>query len=254
MNPPEPDAVRDVVLVTGGGSGIGMALAQAFHARGATVIIAGRNRMSLQAVAAACPGMLVEEVDVASAASVEALSTRVTEAHPGLNVLVNNAGIQQLLDFAGATPPDALAIAREIDTNLKGLVHVSAAFLPLLRRQRTARLVHVGSGLGYVPLAAAPIYSATKAAVHSFTISLRLQLAGSPVKVIEIIPPVVATGLHRGQTRRPPNAMPLDDFARAAMAGLDAGRTEIAVGLAKVLRIAHRIAPGLFLRIINKPR
>ena len=153
-----------------------------------------------------------------------------------------------------STPPDAATIAREIDTNLKGLIHVSAAFLPLLSRQTAARLVHVGSGLGYVPLAAAPVYSATKAAVHSFTISLRRQLAGSSVQVIEIIPPVVETGLHRGQARKPPNAMPLADFVKASMAGLDAGKAEIAVGLAKVLRIAHRIAPGLFLNIVNKKR
>jgi uncharacterized oxidoreductase len=159
----------EYVLVTGGGSGIGMGLAQAFHARGATVVIAGRNRASLDTVALRHPGMMVEVVDVADPASVEALVERVTARHPNLNLLINNAGIQQALDFAGETPPEIATIAREIDTNLKGLIHVSAAFLPLLRRQPSARLVHVGSGLAYVPLALAPVYSATKAAVHSFT-------------------------------------------------------------------------------------
>jgi len=241
-----------VVLITGGASGIGMGLARAFHARGATVIIAGRNLPPLQAVAARHPGMHTELVDVADAHSVAALVERVALDHPGLNVLVNNAGIQQLLDFSSETSPDAASIAREIDTNLKGLIQMSAAFLPLLKRQPAARLVQVGSALSYVPLTAAPIYSATKAAVHSFTVSLRRQLAGGTVKVIEIIPPVVETGLHRGQTRKPPNALPLDAFVKDAMAGLDADKEEIAVGLARVLRIAHRIAPGLFLSIINK--
>ena len=247
-------ASKEVVLITGGSSGIGMGMAEAFHARGATVIIAGRNRTALDAVAAKHPRMIVEEVDVSDAASVEALSSRVSIAHPNLNTLINNAGIQQVLDFAGSTLPDSVSIGREIDTNLKGLIQVSAAFLPLLKRQPSARLVHIGSGLGYVPLATAPVYSATKAAVHSFTISIRRQLAGSSVQVIEIIPPVVVTSLHRGQARKPPNAMPLDVFIKAAMTGLDAGKDEIAVGLAKVLRIAHRIAPGLFLKIVNKAR
>jgi len=245
---------KEVVLITGGGSGIGMGLAQAFHARGATVIIAGRNLPSLQAVADKHPGMRIELTDVADAASVDALADRVSKEHSGLNVLVNNAGIQQLLDFSAEALPDAASIAREIDTNLKGLVHMSAAFLPLLRKQPSARLVQIGSGLGYVPLAAAPVYSATKAAVHSFTMSLRRQLAGGTVKVIEIIPPVVETGLHRGQSRKPPSALPLDAFVKAAMAGLDADQEEIAVGLAKVLRVAHRLAPGLFMNIINKSR
>jgi uncharacterized oxidoreductase len=244
----------DVVLVTGGGSGIGMGLAEAFYARGATVIIAGRQAPSLQAVAATHPGMHVEIVDVSDANSVEALAQRIAKSHPGLNVLVNCAGIQQLLDFSAEQMPDAALIAREIDTNLKGLIHVSAVFLPMLKRQLSAQLIHIGSGLGYVPLTAAPVYSATKAAVHSFTISLRRQLAGSPVKVIEIIPPVVETKLHRGQVRKLPNALPLRTFVTAAMAGLDAGKEEIAVGLAKILRVAYRLAPDFFLNIVNKAR
>jgi uncharacterized oxidoreductase len=243
----------DIVLITGAASGIGRGLAEALHARGALVIAAGRNRTALDAVAAACPGMIAEVVDVADATSVAALAARMAEAHPALNVLINNAGMQQLLDFTG-DPPDPAAIAHEIDTNLTGLVQMTAAFLPLLRRQKTARIVQVGSGLGFVPLAAAPVYSATKAAVHSFCISLRHQLRGTGVQVVEIIPPVVETALHRGQSRKPPGAMPLERFVQAALAGLDAGRDEITVGLARVLRVASRALPGLFLRIINKPR
>lgn len=244
---------QEIVLVTGAGSGIGRGLAEAFAARCARVIAAGRTREPLDALAARRPGIEVEILDVADPAAVRACAARVAERHPGLTTLVNNAGIQRIIDFNAAPHPDEI-LAEEIDINLRGLIEVTNAFLPLLGRQKAARLVQVGSGLGYVPLAAAPIYSATKAAVHAFTIALRHQLRASSVRVIEIIPPVVDTGLHRGQSRKPHRAMPLDAFVREAMAGLDAGRDEIPVGLAKVLRTGSRAAPGLFFRIINKPR
>jgi uncharacterized oxidoreductase len=240
------------VLVTGGGSGIGAGLAAAFHARGAQVILAGRTRERLEAVAARHPGMVAEVVDVAEADQVAALGERLAARWPTLDTVVNNAGVQTLMDFR--SPVDSDAIAREIDVNLKGLILVANAVLPQLLRQPAARLINVGSGLGYVPLVAAPVYSATKAASHSFTISLRRQLIGSSVAVVELIPPVVETELHRGQARKPPRAMRLDAFVRAAMVGLDAGRPEVRVGLAKVLAHGSRIAPGFFLDVVNKKR
>ncbi|GJD93599.1 SDR family oxidoreductase [Methylobacterium iners] len=241
-----------VVLITGGGSGIGAGLASTFHQRGARVVIAGRTRERLEAVASKHPGMEIEVVDVADPIQVAALAGRIGARHPSLDTLINNAGVQTLVDFAALEPHDPLALGAEVDVNLKGLLYVTNAFLPLLRQQGAARLINVGSGLGFVPLAAAPIYSATKAAVHSFTVSLRRQLARTSVEVVEIIPPVVETDLHRGLARRPPRAMPLDAFVTAAMAGLDAGRPEIAVGLANVLRIGSRVSPALFLNIVNK--
>lgn len=242
------------VLITGGGSGIGEGLAAAYHARGAKVIIAGQTASRLEAVAARHPGMEVETVDVADPEQVAAMAASIAERHPGLDTVINNAGIQTEISFAGAASIDPALLAREVDVNLKGLIYVSNAFLPILKRQPKARLIHVGSGLGYVPLASVPVYSATKAAVHSFTISLRRQLRGSSVQIVEIIPPVVETDLHRGQTRKPPNAMTLDAFVKSAMAGLDSGRDEIRVGLAKVLAVMSRVAPGLFLNIVNKKR
>ena len=243
-----------IVLITGGGSGIGAGLAAAFHARGEQVIVAGRRRDKIEALAALHPGMASETVDVADADQVTALADRVAKRFPALDTVINNAGVQTLFSFTQAGPLDMAKLGAEVDINLKGLIHVTNAFLPLLKRQPAARLVNVGSGLGYVPLAAAPVYSATKAAVHSFTISLRRQLAVSPIKVIELIPPLVETDLHHDQPRKPPGMMRLDAFVEAAMAGLDAGREEIAIGLARFLRTASRVAPDLFLNIVNSSR
>jgi uncharacterized oxidoreductase len=175
----------------------------------------------------------------------------VAAATPHLTTLVNNAGIQRPLDFSAPEPPAAADVAAEIATNFTGLVHVTAAALPLLRRAPRSRVVNVGSGLGFVPLASAPVYSATKAAVHSFTVSLRRQLAGSGVQVVEIVAPVVDTPLHRDMPAAPPMAMPVDDFVRRAVRGLDAGRDEIAIGLGRVSRLGARLAPRRLFALVN---
>lgn len=245
---------RRTVLISGGSSGIGAGLARAYHSRGAQVIVAGRDPAGLARTVEGRAGMETVRMDVTSAESVRACADEVARRFPSLDTLVNNAGIQQLLDFAAERPPRRDEIELEVQTNLIGLIHVTSAFLPLLRKQETARLVHVGSGLGFVPLAAAPVYSATKAAVHSFTLSLRHQLRGTRVRVIELIPPVVETDLHRGQPRKPPRAMSLEAFVAAVMAGLERDQEEVAVGLAKVLRAGARVAPSFFRGIVNKPR
>jgi uncharacterized oxidoreductase len=164
-----------------------------------------------------------------------------------------SSGIQRMINLSeGAIDP--VQIDPEIDTNLKGLIYVTNAFLPLLMRQPAARLVQVSSGLAFVPLVRAPIYSATKAAVHAFTIALRQQLRGSTVKVIELIPPVVATNLHRDLAQKPPRAMARDTFVAHAMKALDRGSDEAAIGLAQLLRIGVRIAPKRLLALVNPAR
>lgn len=241
------------MLITGGGSGIGAGLAAEFHARGAQVIVAGHRRERVEAVAARHPGMAAEVVDVSDSAQVAALAARVAERWPDLTTVINNAGVQHLADFAAATGPlDANELSREVDVNLTGVIRVANAFLPLLRQHPRSRLVNVGSGLGYVPLAAAPVYSATKAAVHSFTVSLRRQFENSGTHIVELIPPVVVTDLHRHLDQIPPRAMELDSFVAAAMAGLDAGDDEIVVGLAKALRFFQRVAPSVGLAVVNR--
>lgn len=241
------------VFITGANTGMGAGLARAFHARGATVIASGRSRAGLEALAGDCPGMEVEMLDVADTGAIAACAGRIAARHPDLDLLINNAGVQKLLSFADEEPIAAQDLDAEIDINLRGLIHVTNAFLPLLKRQPSARLVQVSSALAFVPLVAAPIYSASKAAVRAFTVALREQLSGSSVQVIELIPPAVKTELHRGQTRRQIRQMSLQDFVAAAMRGLDSGQDEIAVGLAKAARFGSRVAPGRLLKVVNKP-
>lgn len=244
--------VDGVVLVTGGTSGIGAGVAARFHARGAHVIISGRDRARLGSVAARHPGMSVVVMDVADPESVGRGMAEVNRTTPHLTTLVNSAGIQRLLDFSGPVPPGPVDIASEIATNLTGLINVTSAALPLLRRATRSRVVHVGSGLGFVPYAKAPVYSATKAAVHSFSVSLRRQLSGSTVQVVEIIPPVVDTPLHRDMPSAPPMAMPLDDFLDRAMRGLDRGKDEVPIGLGRVSQVGARVAPKPLFSLINR--
>jgi uncharacterized oxidoreductase len=237
------------VLITGGNSGIGLGLAQALHALGAQVVIRGRNESSIRSVAEKHRGMAWCVVDVTQPESIERAKHDVANRFPNLDMLINNAGVQQLISFENDVSMNAVNV--ELDTNLRGLIHMTCAFLPLLRKQPSATIVQVSSGLAFVPLVAAPVYSATKAAVHSFTVALREQLKSGSVKVVEIIPPLVETNLHRGQAREPKNAMPLNAFVKETMQGLKAGVPEINVGRAKVLRVGARVAPGRFLKIIN---
>lgn len=242
----------DVVLITGATSGIGAGLATRFHARGAHVVVTGRDSVRLSAMAAEHPGMTPIVMDVCDPESVGRAIAEIAGSIPHLTTLINNAGVQRPLDFSAQEQPASADIADEIATNLTGLVNVTSAALPLLRRAPRARVVHVGSGLGFVPLTGAPVYSATKAAVHSFTVSLRHQLRRTTVQVVELVPPIVDTPLHRSMDSAPPMAMPLEKFLDKTMAGLDRGRDEIAIGLGRVSIIGSRLAPSVLLGLVNR--
>ena len=223
------DARNDTILITGGGSGIGKAMAEALHAKGARVIIAGRRRDALAAVAAANPGMAFEVLDIADAGAIKTFAARVTADHPDLNVLINNAGIMIVEDVIDLT------IAEDtIATNLLGPIRLTAALLPHLKTKASATVVTVSSGLAYVPLAATPTYSATKAAIHSWSQALRHQLKDTPVKVIEWAPPAVATDLMPGHAENP-NSMPLADFTAESLALFETGVDEVLVERVKFL-------------------
>lgn len=210
----------NTILITGGGSGIGRALAQAFHRRGNRVIVAGRRAAVLDEVARANPGLETLVLDVTDPQDIARVAAQIAGKYPDLNVLINNAGIMQPEDWGAAEVDTGIAEAT-IATNLLAPLRLTAALLPLLRKQGTAAVLNVTSGLAFLPLALTPTYSATKAALHSLTESLRYQLAGTGVDVIEIAPPYVQTELMGEQQASDPNAMPLGEFIDEAMSILD---------------------------------
>ena len=237
----------NTILVTGGGSGIGRSLAEAFHALGNQVVIAGRGSRNLDAVTAANPGMQSLTVDMADAGSIAAFAGRLSAEHPGLNVLINNAGIMVPEDLPEQEPPLADAEAM-VMINLLGPIRLTAALLPVLRRQAHATVMTVSSGLAFVPMAMTPTYCATKAAIHSYTQSLRYQLRETSVEVLELIPPYVATSLMGEHQANDPRAMPLEAFITEVMEILrtQPAATEICVGTVHPLRFAASEGEGKY--------
>lgn len=182
------------VLITGGGSGIGLALAQKFLTAGNEVIIAGRDMEKLTAVQQAHPQMHIAATDLTNLNSLQQLVNQ----HPDINILINNAGVQFNYDFADSEAPLDL-IEREIETNVTGLMQLTKLYLPHLQSQTDAAIINVSSALGVVPKEDAPVYCASKAAVHIFSKSLRWQLEASSVRVFEIIPALVDTPMTNGR-------------------------------------------------------
>jgi len=199
----------NTILITGGGSGIGRGLAEAFHALGNDVIIAGRRKSVLDETTAANPGMKSASLNIEDADSIRAFAERIQKDYPALNVVIHNAGIMRPENLKSPNLADAEAI---ITTNLLGPMRLNAGLLPLLLKQPHSTVMTVSSGLAYVPLALTPTYCATKAAVHSWTQSLRHQLKDTKVEVLEIIPPYVQTELTGAQQASDPRAMPLKDY------------------------------------------
>ena len=230
----------NTILITGGGTGIGRALAEALHARGNRLIITGRREAPLKAVADAHPGMAWATLDVADAAAIRAFAEQVVRDHSTLNVIVNNAGIMQTEDLT-AEPFSLETAEATVAINLLGPIRLTMALLPHLRAQAAATVVTVTSGLAFIPLVATPTYNATKAAIHSWTQSLRTQLAGTSVEVLELAPPAVATDLMPGHAQNP-NSMPLAAYTDEVIGLIEQGRTprgEILVDRVQPLRRAE---------------
>ena len=204
----------NTILITGGGSGIGEALAQRFHDAGNTVIVAGRRLDALEKACAGRTNMHAITLDVESAAGIADFTRRLLAEHPTVNVLINNAGIMRFEDVS--TKRDLADAEATITTNLLGPIRLIDALIDHLKAQSDAAIVNVTSGLAFVPLATTPTYNATKAAIHSYTVALR-HVLGDRVEVIEMAPPAVQTGLTPGQETRP-GYQPLGDFADEVMA------------------------------------
>ena len=225
-------------MITGGGTGIGRGLAEAFHGRGNQVVITGRRREVLEKTAAANPGMGWMTLDVGSAEAIVAFGKEVTARFPKLNVVIHNAGIMHTEILEKGSLPMAEAT---IATNLLGPIRLNEALLPSLLRQEQAAILTVSSGLAYVPLMLNPAYCATKAAIHSWTQSLRYQLKDSGVQVIELVPPYVQTELTGTRQVNDPMAMPLKDYIAETMSLLESSpeAVEILVERVKAMRFAE---------------
>jgi uncharacterized oxidoreductase len=228
----------NTILITGGGSGIGRSLAEEFHNLGNQVIIASRREHMLQETVAANPGMEYLILDQDTPDGVRKLATVLQERFPKLNVLVNNAGIQRVEDMTSGEFADAEAT---INTNLLGPMRLTAALIRQLMSQPQGAILNVSSALAMVPAARLPTYCASKAAMHSYTQSLRYQLRNTSIQVIEILPPWVQTELQ-GERGMNPKAMPLNEYISETMAILKnfPEATEVLVERAKPMRFAER--------------
>lgn len=222
----------NTIFITGGGSGIGRGLAEAFRKLGNKVIISGRRRANLDEVIAANPGMVAIELDITDPASIDAAATRLIADHPDLNVLINNAGIM-LPDQAAGRIDDKLLVDT-ITTNLVGPIRMTSALVEHLKGRNDAVIAYTSSVLGFVPMAVTAVYSATKAALHSYALSQRFLLKDAGIRVLEISPPWVRTDLMN--SREAEEAMPLDQFIAETMSVLATDADEILVEGAKAFR------------------
>jgi uncharacterized oxidoreductase len=211
----------NTILITGGSSGIGLALAERFLAAGNVVLVCGRREDALAEVRRKHPALHTVVADTGNASDRRALFAQAVAQFPKLNVLINNAGIQRKVELTSVEP--WAETAQEIAINLEGPIHLAALFISHLSKQERPLIANVSSGLAFVPLATVPVYCATKAAIHSFTQSLRHQLRTSGIEVVEIIPPAVRTNLGGSHDF----GAPLADYADSVMTQLEEGRPEV---------------------------
>jgi uncharacterized oxidoreductase len=222
----------NTIFITGGGSGIGRALAEKLHKRGNKVIISGRRKSHLDSVAKANPGIEAIELDITDPDSINAVAKKLSAEHPDLNVLINNAGIMEPDQAAGVI--DDRLLVSTVTTNLLGPIRLTSALVDHLIKSRRGVILYNTSVLGFVPLAVTAVYSATKAALHSYVLSQRFLLRDSGVRVLEMAPPWVRTELMNSQEAE--QAMPLDQFINETLDAIGTDADEILVEAAKLLR------------------
>lgn len=240
------------ILLTGGTSGVGLALLRALHRRGNRLVVVGRNPARIAALQAEFPDVRFLASNLASPADVAALAKTLNSDAADVAVLINNAGVQYNY-VLGDTPDGYARIAAEVQTNLTAAVQLCDALLPTLRAQPAAAIVNVTSGLGISPKQSAPVYCATKAGLQVFTKALRYQLEGTPVQVVDIVLPLVDTPMTEGRAvrRSGPRKISPEQVADELIQGVEAGRTTINVGKVKLFRLIHRLAPALADRLLK---
>jgi len=244
---------NQIVLITGGGSGIGLALAKKFLENKNTVIITGRNLAKLKKVKAENPNLHIFQSDVTNDAEVRKLALDIQQKFNGLDILINNAGVMNLVD-AGNEENDLQKQMQEIEINFNSPIRVLHNFLPLLKKSKNAVLVNVSSGLAYVPFAQAPVYSGTKSALHFWTKSIRPQLKPHNIKVVELMPPVVKTDIFDGIEVSEVDFKPIPPQKLADLFWKDYvnGKEEITPGMSSQLKLMSRLAPKFIFKQMNK--
>ncbi|MBW8747603.1 MAG: SDR family NAD(P)-dependent oxidoreductase [Acidobacteria bacterium] len=238
------------ILVTGGSAGIGLAFALKFLELGNQVIVTGRRQSVLDEVKAKYPNLHTIQSDVADPAQIATLGSRIEKDFPRLDVLMNNAGIFLPRNLT-ASASDLDGLMTEVNINVGGVIRTTSALIDVLTANK-GTVINVSSGLAFVPLPAAPIYSATKAAIHSYTISLRFQLEATGVEVIELMPPAVKTDMTTELVEGGASAITTDDLVKQSFSALRSGSLEIHPGQSRMLALLSRLAPSFINRQLWK--
>jgi short-subunit dehydrogenase involved in D-alanine esterification of teichoic acids len=243
------ELTNNTVLITGGASGIGFALARALVDFNNTVLICGRDPEKLAMARSEIPELITFRCDITNSHDLSELQAELSSCYPKLNMLINNAGIQQYLDFT-TLDIDEKKITQEIEINLTAQIKLINQLLPQLTSQENSAIIFLGSALGKVAKHSAPVYSATKAAIHSFAKSIRHQLANTNTKVFEVIPDLVQTNMTRDRVYE--KKMQPDTLAHSVLEGIKKNYETILVGRTQLLFNLHRFLPGIANKIINK--
>jgi uncharacterized oxidoreductase len=246
------ELTNNTILITGGTSGFGFEFAKQLFSLGNTVIITGRNEAKLEETKKMLPGIHIFQSDVSDPKAIEELFEKVTLRFPDLNVLINNAGEMRKINLQD-TSNDVLTITREIEINLSGPIRMVQEFLPFLKTKKNAAILNVTSALALIPFPVSPVYGATKSGLRSYTKSLRVQLKNINVKIFELLAPAAGTPLIAKFNMSPKSLMPPEKVVAAAIKGMQKDTFEIYPGIAKVIHILSRLAPGILFTQLSKP-
>ncbi len=242
---------NNTILITGGSAGIGLSFAKELLEKGNTVIICGRNENRLNLAKQAHPKLHTIACDVSDELAIQTMVEKVIQDFPNLNMLINNAGLMHIHDVA----KNSLALKHqkdEIQTNFFGVVALCDALIPHFQKQKQAAIVNVSSGLAYMPFLAAPVYTATKAAIHSYTQSIRQALKGSSISIFEVLPPMVDTQMSHGMEMQGMKKISSEDMAKVVVKKMGKGQLEIRPGAAAMMIKMYKIFPGMINMVMGK--